>query len=78
MRVLHRLNNFGKVIAEFVAGYLAIVIFFVLYIIAFAPLALIMRMRGRHFLPQFARDANSFYLMKEKIEPTPERMKRQW
>ena len=59
------------------AGYVAVVLFAVLYIIAFAPIALVFRMRGRRFLPVFRGDEDTYFLPKERIEPTLDFLRKQ-
>lgn len=54
------------------------IIFGILWLVAFAPLALFMKVRRRRFLPVFHGDEPTFFLPKEKMEPTIEAMKRQW
>ena len=66
--------RFGEKMAE----YFGIGLFAVLYVVAFAPMALACRMLGKRFLPHFRGDEKTYYLPKEKIEPTMEYMKRQW
>jgi hypothetical protein len=66
-------KHFGEVIA----GYVAVAIFAVLYVIAFAPIAILLKLRGRRFLPVFRGDEATYFLPKDKIEPTMEFMKKQ-
>ena len=58
--------------------FLTVVIAAVLFVVGFAPLAIIMKLRGRKFLPYFTGSESTYYLPKDQPEPTMERMKRQW
>lgn len=55
-----------------------IVLFTIMYWLLFAPVALFFKARGRRFLPQLGDQDKTWYLPKEKIDPTLEYMKRQW
>jgi hypothetical protein len=67
-------KRFGMRMGE----YVSIGLFAILYVIGFAPIALIQKMLGKKFLPCFEKDAKSYFLPKDKIEPTMEFLKRQW
>ena len=60
-----------------IGGLVGLGMFAVLYVVLFAPVALILKMRGRRFLPRFRGDEPSYFLPKDRIEPTLEFMRRQ-
>lgn len=64
--------------AEKVAWFVSMLLFAILYVIAFAPLALFMKLRGRRFLPMFDGSEKTCFFPKEKIKPGMEFLKRQW
>jgi hypothetical protein len=66
-----------KRFGEFMAEVVSFVLFFVLYILLFAPLALFFKIVGRKFLPQYTGREESYYLEKEQLPPTLEFMRRQ-
>ncbi|MBX7246988.1 MAG: hypothetical protein K1X53_15935 [Candidatus Sumerlaeaceae bacterium] len=61
-----------------ISHYLTVLIAAILYVVAFAPLAIFMKLRGRKFLPHFNGSESTYFLPKDQPEPTMERMKRQW
>ena len=67
-------KRFGQRMAEFVG----VLIFAVLYFVAFAPLAAVMKVLGKRFLPSFTGEEATYYHKKEEIQPTREYLQRQW
>lgn len=67
-----------KPVGEAMALALSAVVFGLFYWVLFAPVALVMKVRGRRFLPQFTGSEPTFFLPKERIEPTLKWMSRQW
>jgi len=76
--VISRLTSALRLLAEKIAWILSMVIFAILYVIAFAPLALVMKLRGRRFLPVLDGTEKTYFFPKEKITPDMAFMKRQW
>lgn len=68
-----RWHKLGQAMAELFSRLL----FALLYIGLFAPVALVAKLSGRRFLPTFDRKSSSYYLPKEKVEPTIEFLRRQ-
>ena len=62
----------------FMARLFGRVLFAILYVVVFAPVALVVKLRGRHFLPQFDKPAPSYFRPRDKIEATLEYLRRQW
>ena len=59
------------------ANFVGIALFSILYFVVFAPVAAVLKVRGRKFLPHFRGDERSYFLPKDRIEPTLEFMRRQ-
>lgn len=73
-RFFRRWKQLGMQIGEWVSvGFFA-----VLYVFVFAPVAIGAKLARKRFLPHFPANAPTFFLRKEKIEPTMEYMRRQW
>jgi hypothetical protein len=66
-------KRFGHTMANLVG----VALFTILYVLVFSPIALVMKLRGRKFLPHFRGDEATFFLPKAKIAPTLESMRRQ-
>jgi hypothetical protein len=73
-----RIEAVLKPVGEWMAFALSAVVFGLFYWLLFAPVALVMKVRGRHFLPRFTGDEPTFFLPKDPIEPTLKWMSRQW
>ncbi|MGC8840898.1 MAG: hypothetical protein ACP5QZ_05500 [Candidatus Sumerlaeaceae bacterium] len=54
------------------------VLFALLYLLLFTPVALAAKLIGKHFLPRFSSADSTYFLPKEKIEPTLDYLRRQW
>lgn len=67
-----------KAVGERMAFALSVAVFGFFYWVLFAPVAAVMKIRRRRFLPRFTGDEPSFFLPKEPIEPTLKWMSRQW
>lgn len=67
-------KRFGQKMAELVG----VAIFAVLYCVAFAPMAAVLKLMGRRFLPVFQGSEESYYHRKDEIRPTREYLQRQW
>jgi hypothetical protein len=67
-------KRFGFFMAK-LFGYL---LFAILYVVVFAPVALVAKLRGRQFLPHFDKSAPTYFLPRDKIEATLEYLRRQW
>ncbi len=67
-----------KQLGFFLARLFGYVLFAVLYVVLFAPVALIAKLLGKHFLPQFPSSTPTYFLPKERIKPTLEYLRRQW
>jgi hypothetical protein len=67
-----------KPVGERAAFALSAVVFGVLYWVLFAPVALVVKIRGRRLLPHFRGDEKTFFQPKDPIEPTLKWMSRQW
>jgi hypothetical protein len=63
---------------EKAAHILGIVIFTILWFVAFGPISLWLKLRGKRLLPHFTGQEETYYLPKDPIPPTLEQMKRQW
>lgn len=74
---LARIWSAWKRFGEHMAAVFAMVFFGLLYVVVFAPVALVWKIRGRHFLPRFRGDESTYFLPKEKSEPTLESLRRQ-
>ncbi len=66
-----------KRFGEFMAEKVTLVIFTLLFVFLFAPFAIVLKLLGKHFLPRFTGEEESYYLPKEHIKPTVESLKRQ-
>jgi hypothetical protein len=67
-----------KKFGHFAAEWFSRALFALLYLLLFAPVALIARLAGKRFLPHFDANCESFFLPKEKIPPRIERLRKQW
>ena len=67
----------GKRVADAISRFVAMGLFSVLYVVVFAPVALFMKLRGRKFLPEFTGSESTYFLPKERVEPTLESMRKQ-
>lgn len=63
---------------EKAAHIVGMVLFALLWGVALAPIAVWFKVRGRRLLPSFKGDEDTYYLPKEPVEHTLERMRRQW
>lgn len=59
------------------ANLVGIALFIILYVLVFSPIALVVKLRGRKFLPRFRGDETTYFLPKAQIDPTLESMRRQ-
>ena len=78
---MHSMKKFfaaWKQFGQWMAHAVGMLIFAVLYMVLFAPLALVLKLSGRHFLPRFTGEEKTYFLPREKIEPTMDFLKRQW
>ena len=66
-----------KRVGEFIAHGVGMVLFALLWLVVFAPVALLMKLLGRKFLPRFTGREETYFLPKARIEPTLESMRRQ-
>ena len=60
------------------ANAVGLLLFAIIYALVFAPLAAVVKLSGRRFLPRFTGGEKTYCLPKDRIEPTLEYMKRQW
>jgi hypothetical protein len=67
----------GRRVGELIAHGVGIALFALLWLLAFAPVALAMKLTGRKFLPKFTGSEDTYFLPKERIEPTLESMRKQ-
>lgn len=63
---------------EKAAAVLGIAIFAVLYVIVFAPTAIIMKLSGKKFFTPEEANAESWFVSRSQLPATLEWMKRQW
>jgi hypothetical protein len=63
---------------EKAAHIMGMVIFTVLWFVAVGPVALFVRLQGKHLLPHFTGKEETYYLPKAQIPATLELMQRQW
>jgi hypothetical protein len=63
---------------ERAAQLFGIVLFALLYFVALAPVALLLKLTGKKLLPEFTGEESTFYLPKEPMEHTLEQARRQW
>jgi hypothetical protein len=64
-------------LGQFLARIFGHVLFAVLYVVAFAPVALVAKLTGKKFLERFEGEHDTFFLPKEKISPTLDFLRRQ-
>ena len=73
-KVQHFLKRFG----DKASWYLTVAIFAVLWVLVFAPMAIIGKLTGKKFLPRFTGKESTYFMPKEPVEPTLARMRKQW
>jgi hypothetical protein len=66
-----------KLFGDFMSEVVTRIIFSILFVVVFAPVAIVLKLMGKRFLPQFKSTDTTFYLPKEKLPPSLEVMKRQ-
>ena len=66
-----------KRVGEFIAHAIGMLLFALLWLVVFAPVALVMKMLGRRFLPCFTGREETYFLPKARIEASLESMRRQ-
>ena len=62
----------------FLAKLFGHVLFALLYILLFAPTALIAKLLGKRFLERFEKPSETYFLPKERTDPTLDYLRRQW
>ena len=67
-----------KKVGLWLANAVALVLFAIIYALMFVPLAIAVKLSGKHFLPRFTGDEESYFLKREPIENSLKAMKRQW
>jgi hypothetical protein len=66
-----------KRFGDFMSEKVTLVIFTLLFVVVFAPVAIVLKLMKRRFLPQFTGNEETYYLPKQHIKPTVESLKRQ-
>ncbi len=62
---------------ERAAHYFGIALFAVLWLLIFAPFALLLKLMGKQFLPKFRGDETTYYLPRKPLQHTLEEMRKQ-
>lgn len=62
----------------FLARLFGHVLFAVLYVVLFAPIALVAKIAGKRFLERYETPVRTFFTPKERISPTLDYLRRQW
>lgn len=66
-------KRFGEKMAE----YFGMVLFGILYVLIFAPVAIACKLMGKHFLPRFTGEEETYYISRDTVAANLEYMKRQ-